>query len=907
MKSTTYLVILLHSIVIQCRVITSPVHQQSVTPRPRLPRSASITDPLTHARDPGTFLIQWSADRGRDWLNQFLHEDFDTKIEDMTKDEKKSHQATVHIAKFTPQPMPKELKENLENEKKSPNSTESARADREVLPAGVVVGYNCSIPLNLRAVAPPLSGDPCDSQRRITGKKEGVVAQIIQREKYHRFKGHKLEVRETLYTYECGATDHASPFRQTDHYDWPLILNETQAKETVRTRTFKTKKGEVNQELKMNSYTALTYTSVGSVFMGTYWPHWEPNEVHCGGGSLTFTIDGVEQTHKEMVRFNLLKIQLKEEELIRDTETNEVVTETGVKLSCSARTGFCSTSEASYVWEPPSPDYCPYALARVSEGIVVTDDADDEVFMSTDDSLIRLMLKQPAPACGRMLRRTNQPGVFINLDMDAPITRKLAGEELRYSTYITTRDDYIYNYVLDQVEKELNVLLQEDCATSGPRGRGRFFLQHTLPGYSNFFMDNGTFATAAGEVLYYYECERQYYEPQLTHLCYDAIPVIPYEKNVLKPLVTPISDRPTLFLEPLTRRLLTSAAEVPCTETFASLFQTAHGGWMAVVNQTLVEVEAPLRTPVHAPRTIHFDRMTNTATGGLYNIEELQRMEDYRNLPRAQTVMTYQLTQQAEVEAGQYITPTKMFPDTSATGWFSGILHHLLWILETYGNFCAVVFSLVLIFSWLRQLFMCTYGATKLKRRHGCSRYLMYACCPSLFLFSWYNQAKKEEKEPKYAAAAAVDEDVDVEAARRLHPDQADDDDEPAALPLPLRELPPAPAPPGEIITTSIHSPHGLAPLSPPPSPRVDSLFQGQSIHQPSAPTGGTVQDSVVVIPESDDRDAEEARHCVNYLREATQSMQRLRRNASVEARKIIRPVLSPIQEGPDVTKTEEK
>ena len=53
------------------------------------------------------------------------------------------------------------------------------------------------------------------------------------------------------------------------------------------------------------------------------------------------------------------------------------------------------------------------AFTRTSHGIIVNDDNGKEVFMSTDNSLVRLVLGDTVSACGEIIQKTNYEHLFL--------------------------------------------------------------------------------------------------------------------------------------------------------------------------------------------------------------------------------------------------------------------------------------------------------------------------------------------------------------------------------------------------------------------------------------------------------------------------------------------------------------
>jgi hypothetical protein len=74
----------------------------------------------------------------------------------------------------------------------------------------------------------------------------------------------------------------------------------------------------------------------------------------------------------------------------------------GSTIPASLNQGVYHGVKSTYVWEVPK-DTCLLALSWEVSGTVVRTSANEEVFVSTDGSLIRLILKGQVGECGRAI------------------------------------------------------------------------------------------------------------------------------------------------------------------------------------------------------------------------------------------------------------------------------------------------------------------------------------------------------------------------------------------------------------------------------------------------------------------------------------------------------------------------
>jgi hypothetical protein len=72
----------------------------------------------------------------------------------------------------------------------------------------------------------------------------------------------------------------------------------------------------------------------------------------------------------------------------------------------------------------------------------VTTEAGDSTYMSTDGSMVRLLMKEePIAACGRLVTGTNYPTLFLAKPQDNPsIGRRLNPHDATIFTYVNAQD-----------------------------------------------------------------------------------------------------------------------------------------------------------------------------------------------------------------------------------------------------------------------------------------------------------------------------------------------------------------------------------------------------------------------------------------------------------------------------------
>jgi hypothetical protein len=76
---------------------------------------------------------------------------------------------------------------------------------------------------------------------------------------------------------------------------------------------------------------------------------------------------------------------------------------------------------------------------------VVTTAAGNSTYMSTDGSMVRLLMKEePIAACGRLVTGTNYPTLFLAKPQDNPsIGRRLHPWDATIYTYVNAQDNFL--------------------------------------------------------------------------------------------------------------------------------------------------------------------------------------------------------------------------------------------------------------------------------------------------------------------------------------------------------------------------------------------------------------------------------------------------------------------------------
>jgi hypothetical protein len=170
----------------------------------------------------------------------------------------------------------------------------------------------------------------------------------------------------------------------------------------------------------------------------------EEGEVKCKGEK--FDYEG--KHYEDLVISHQFAITLVEDTALINPDSTLITNQEEIILACQASENACATNQATYIWDTPTEqEKCLYFESRRTKGTVVTTETGDSTYMSTDGSMVRLLLKEePIAACGRLVTGTNYPNLFLAKPQDNPsIYRRLHPQDATVYTYINNQEDYLYH------------------------------------------------------------------------------------------------------------------------------------------------------------------------------------------------------------------------------------------------------------------------------------------------------------------------------------------------------------------------------------------------------------------------------------------------------------------------------
>jgi hypothetical protein len=255
----------------------------------------------------------------------------------------------------------------------------------------------------------------------------------------------------------------------------------------------------------------------------------EEGEVKCKGEK--FDYEG--KHYEDVVISHQLAITLVEDTALINSDGTLVTNQEEIILACQASKNSCATDQATYLWDTPTEqEKCLYFKSRRTKGTVVTTEAGDITYMSTDGSMVRLLLnEEPIAACGRLVTGTDYPTLFLAKPQDKPsIGRLLNPQDATVYTYINNQDDYLYHSREGSKLEERAINRAEFCHRSQQQRLTAYASlaaeQRTQIDGQTAALGGGKFVTASSEAWFTYNCKALIVKAREVKKCMTALPII---------------------------------------------------------------------------------------------------------------------------------------------------------------------------------------------------------------------------------------------------------------------------------------------------------------------------------------------------------------------------------------------
>ena len=604
--------------------------------------------------------------------------------------------------------------------------------------------YDCSVPTNLQDFGFS-AAQWCAHEIAKNVEYHNKTYQILQGEYNHRAKGFVCRRTQTRRVRHCGYSDWETTLDELGYTSLPKPLAPNACAELWYSGTYY--QTETNQLVSCNQntvchfnyhYKGRSYIWVGGITNAA--------QVSCDGETTYF---GNQKLDNAIIFY---------EDIVIHEEVDIIYGPQGVyvkgrdldeKIPCPITANGCKTAFFTVGWTY-QPDKCTiHALRDPVKGQEVINDKGKIVFMSSDGSLIRLEKKTSVGVCNKIAYNTDHDDFYLYDVTDQPTTsyfpQTLHVGEMLLATFVKIQDAAIYNLLKREIQQEHNFVVQSNCKLQYENAKKTFWHQHRDPGLVTWILGDSTFATTAGSVLYHYECDPVKVRARSEDRCYNALPVeiVAYS--------TKVNDSQgrlegPLFMEPLTHRLVTSAAEIPCSRQMPSKYPTEAGTWI-MATPDILEAKPPSE-----PRK---DGQPFFETGlpdidwsqaGIYSEKDLRDMHRYLEFGRTKDalVATVATVLEPRYQIGSKSAWSPTGPYHGFRSWIYGMINPLWDFFRFWGNIASVFLSFYMIWRIIIKAASWTYAFLTLRKVHGCSRMLLWIPCTTAFLLRTYQNVYQD-------------------------------------------------------------------------------------------------------------------------------------------------------------------
>ena len=592
-----------------------------------------------------------------------------------------------------------------------------------------VVAYDCTDPLDITPYQMDLHHKTCAVPARPQSQRNTTYL-LLQRADAVRITTRQCKVTETIIPFYCGYMSHnifVFPFfRMNEKVD----ISPRECEDMWDTLTWTDNKGGVHH-LQANATNSIYYLKAGKSYI-------RDGTLDCEGEEYTLG----NKTHHSIVVPVSRKIQLFSQPAAVDEQGIVHVLRPDLLLTCPVNTEKCLTGSAgTFIWTMPSPSTaCRFHRIRTVTGITVTDQFGVDVFMSTDDSLIRLLLTTTTSKCGHVVFSTNYDKLFLTSDLQAhTFFKPLHPAEFSAYTYANQQDGWLFGFLTQYIRKEFQAVHYHACQQRINEKQLSYDSilaeQHGSTDGDTAHLLNGYFVTVQGETWYRHRCRRITAKAVSLPECYSALPVKLTEDDERRyRYYHKLNGTLQLFVEPHSRRLTRRGISTECSKVFPSLYRGLNGNWLSV----LPDIH-PIAPPdllasndfdalaTNDPRDFNFDK------GGIYTADDIQSMEKQLHQQRARLDVGYSMGRAAQdtswtsSNSGSSSFSQQLFAPLAGILDFNPI--SFLWcLLEGWMfivNFCAALYWSIYIWFWFHRC-----SSRPMQPGHNLLQHAWYAAFP---------------------------------------------------------------------------------------------------------------------------------------------------------------------------------
>ena len=591
------------------------------------------------------------------------------------------------------------------------------------------VAYDCNVPRELTAVQMGHNEDPCmDNPTPVSQQNATYV--LAQKADHIPTTIKSCRITQSKFPYYCGVWSHTVVATHWFSFSEDIPISQAICDHMWNTGEWEDPKGNAHKVLQ-NSTTRVVYHLVGSSSSPPKagGPVCHGEDYHYGG-----------HIHHHMVVPVTVLIELFQYPATVDEQQLVSIPHLSLTLPCPYSKHTCITHRhGTFNWDRKTDaDMCPYFQIRNTSGILVQDAQSRNLYISTDNTMLRLIVNEPIHRCGHVLYKTNYEKLFLTTKSFAQdFPNMLPNREMSVYTYVNMQDNFMMGTLTRYIQQEFTAVHLHSCQTSVARERFNYDRilaeQHGSTDGDTAALGGGYFLTVAGEAFYRYRCRRLIVQARSTDTCYSSLPVSLTKMDLIRYATERGLNASKLdaefFIEPHSRQLTTRGIKIPCSSTFTPLYASAKKTWLKAdkdltpsIMPEALDLKAFNDLPLHTAEDWDFEE------GGIYTKEQIRAHESHLGIARAAKDVQYTMGQKAQIEGWTSSTNSHRFsfsPDQiiKQIVQFNPI-DYLLSGFYKWGKFCAgiagiyyAIYGSIYIFSCARLLlFPANPAATTIRR-----------------------------------------------------------------------------------------------------------------------------------------------------------------------------------------------
>jgi hypothetical protein len=266
-----------------------------------------------------------------------------------------------------------------------------------------VITYNCGNPSGIQAYDTGERNHWCDLNPLLDDTNTDITMTnvsyvLLQKVRRVRIKIRTCKVTETVVPMYCGHYDHQTMVTPLAKWGVPSKAPVHLCQQWWLNKEYNSQVSS-RHPLMVNATTIILVEKLGRTWVT------EDGEVKCKGEKFDYE----NKYNEDLVISHQIAITLVEDTALINPEGTLITHQEEILLACQASEKSCTTDRATYLWDSPTElEKCLYFESRHTKGTVVTTEAGDSTYMSTDASMVRLLMKEePIAACGRLVTGTN--------------------------------------------------------------------------------------------------------------------------------------------------------------------------------------------------------------------------------------------------------------------------------------------------------------------------------------------------------------------------------------------------------------------------------------------------------------------------------------------------------------------